>query len=371
MTSGSTTLINIESNRDAHLDGLRGLAAVSVAVFHFFRSFDNDFLFLNAPLHKNLLSALWNGHFAVTVFFVLSGLIFMRKFYQGELLDCLRGGLKRYLRLVFPIFILSMATFGLHALGGFYNFEAASRSGSDWLIKWYRYEPDFWLAIKEPLWSAFFSFDAAHTYNANLWTISYELLAVFSVIALGFLCRFIPKLWQFVLIASFMAIGFQTRYFDFFVGAALAFCLIHFRVSLPIWAGAILVAFSLLVVRFNQPSLTHIQIIYLEYPLAAMTLIAAAETCRPLRVLLSQRVLAFFGRISFGIYLTHMLTLCSVASAVFLWTGSLWITFLAYAAVTIPLSVLFWRALDAPWMAFLNAVFRVKKVKPVASLQSA
>lgn len=340
---------------------------MSVAVLHFFRAFNNDFLSPNNPLNNTLISALWNGHFAVTVFFSLSGLLFLRKFYGSDQLSCRRAIAKRYLRLAVPIFALSLFALGLHSLGLFQNVEAASKSGSDWLVKWYRFEPDIRLALAEPLFSAFVSFDAKYSYNVNLWTISYELFGVFAVIAFGFSCRFLSRPWQLFMIALLLAVAFRSRYFDLFLGGALALFLIHRPLNLPLWAGLALIAISSFGARLLQSPLPYIPTIHLAYPLASVALIVAIDTCRPLRSLLSQKVFAFMGRISFGVYLIHMLMLCSVASSVYLRTESLWVTFIAYFATTIPLSILFWRALDQPWMEFLNSAFRVKTRLPVTS----
>lgn len=356
-----------ESNRDSHLDGLRGIAALSVAVLHFFRAFNNDFLSPNNPLNNTLISALWNGHFAVTVFFSLSGLLFLRKFYGIDLPSCLRAAAKRYLRLAIPIFALSIIALGLHAFGLFQNVAAASKSGSDWLVKWYRFEPDIRLALAEPLVLAFVSFDAKLSYNTNLWTISYELFGVFVVIAFGFSSRFLSKPWQLLIIALLLAVAFRSRYFDFFLGAALALFLLHRPLELPMWGGLALIAISSFGARLLQLPSLPIPIIHLAYPLASVALILAIDTCRPLRSLLSQKVFTFLGRISFGVYLIHMLMLCSVASSVYLRTESLWVTFIAYVATTIPLSILFWRALDQRWMVFLNGAFRVNTVLSIPS----
>ena len=50
------------------------------------------------------LSILWNGNFAVCIFFVLSGYVLSRPYYFGNRLETLRERhLKRYLRLSIPI----------------------------------------------------------------------------------------------------------------------------------------------------------------------------------------------------------------------------------------------------------------------------
>lgn len=158
-------------HRSAHLDGLRGIAAVAVALLHFFRSFDNSQLSSAKVLNYTPLSAFWNGHFAVAIFFVMSGFLFFRKFHGAGVVPCVRGAVKRYFRLSIPILALSLVAFALHLGGLMPNAEAAATSGSDWLAKWYRFPPDILLAIGEPLYSAYVHFDATYSYNTNLWTI--------------------------------------------------------------------------------------------------------------------------------------------------------------------------------------------------------
>ena len=108
----------LHAKRNTQLDGIRGIAALSVALFHFFRAFDNSFISGEKYINHSFISTFWNGHFAVALFFVLSGYIFFQKFYKSNLRNGLKACIKRFLRLSMPIFIVCLIAFLFH----FFNF---------------------------------------------------------------------------------------------------------------------------------------------------------------------------------------------------------------------------------------------------------
>jgi peptidoglycan/LPS O-acetylase OafA/YrhL len=88
------------------LDGLRGLAALTVVVFHFFSAYvpglladqtDTPWWGSDTPL-----AILFNGDFAVCVFFVLSGFVIANSAAQGRTAFALNV-VRRYFRLAAPV----------------------------------------------------------------------------------------------------------------------------------------------------------------------------------------------------------------------------------------------------------------------------
>jgi peptidoglycan/LPS O-acetylase OafA/YrhL len=351
-------------NRATHLDGLRGIAATAVALMHFFRSFDNAQLSSQNPINYTPLSVFWNGHFAVAVFFVMSGFLFFRKFHGADAQACVRGAIKRYFRLSVPILVLSLIAFGLHQGGQMSNVQAAATSGSDWLVKWYRFTPDLKLAVLEPLYSAYVGFDAAYSYNTNLWTISYELFAVFTIIALAWGCGRLSRTTQAVLICLGLGLSLGTHYFEFLLGALLAFKLRPrpIEIRLPIALAGLTLA--LIAARSFQGSLPREISVNYIYPIAGAVLIAVVETCPSLRRWFSTTWLRWLGRISFGLYLVHFVILSSVASTTWIASSSVLLTFAIFSLATIGGALLFYALVDRPWLTFIDKVFDPKRRNP-------
>lgn len=360
----SITDSNTNTNRAMHLDGIRGVAALAVALFHFARSFDNSLINSNA-INQTFISTIWNGHFAVALFFVLSGFLFFEKFYCTTISSAVTASIKRYLRLCIPILSICLAAYAIHKSGLYFNKEAGIASDSNWLKRWYDFQPDIYLAIKESFWSDFVSFDANHTYNSNLWTISYELFAVLLVIAFGFLCNYISTSFQIVTLVLAAALSFGTHYFEFILGATLALACLRWRICLSPTVAVFVAALALSIAPMVLPSQVASLAMDLLYPVAAVLFIGSVNASTVLRKTFSNRIFVKLGELSFGLYLTHFIVLNSAASKVFIQTNSITQTFIAYVLITAATTLIFTYAVDKPWMKFLNAAFSKKKSKTV------
>lgn len=348
--------------RSRHLDGIRGIAALAVAIFHFARSFDNSLLSSEKTINSTFISSLWNGHFAVAVFFVLSGFLFLKKFHCASLRPALKAIIKRYLRLSLPILAICLLAYIVHALGLYFNGEASNLSDSDWLKRWYSFQPSASLAISESLWGDFVSFNAQKTYNANLWTISYELLAVSLVIAFGVICKNLKPSMQVISILIIFAATYGTHYFEFFLGATLALPYVQKRATMKTKYSVILILLALSIAPMvPQRELAGLAV-DLSYPIAAALLVFAVSANKNLRTAFSCKPLLKLGEISFGVYLTHFITLNSIASYTFIITESKLATLIIYITTTAIASIIFTQAIDRPLTTFLNKLFLPKKM---------
>ncbi len=352
------------TKRTPHLDGIRGIAALSVVLFHFARAFDNSAISYIHIVNRTFVSTLWNGHFAVAIFFVLSGYLFFKKFYSSTLLKGLEAGAKRFLRLSVPILFVCLTAYVLHKLNLFTNKTAALSNGSDWLGIWYKFDPSLSLAFTESFWKDFVSFNPLYTYNSNLWTISYELFAVLVVITSAIFCKLLNNVFQLVLLVSIAALCYGTHYFEFMLGALMALLLLIKDVNIPLEVAFIILIMSMSMGSLVLPSQFMPLWSDLFYPIAATLLIATVSKNKTLAKIFSNRVFIKLGELSFGLYLTHFLSLNSVASTTFLKTGSVKITFISYAISTMILSLAFTYAIDQPWIKFLNNIFSKKSFKP-------
>lgn len=343
--------------RDLYLDGIRGVAALSVALFHFFRSFDNPFISYENSINHTLISAIWNGHFAVALFFVLSGYIFFKKFYLSSFKKGAIAFAKRFLRLSIPIMCVCFAAYLTHKHNFFYNAEAAALSNSDWLAHWYKFQPDIKLAIIESIWTDFVSFDPTYTYNSNLWTISYELFAVIVVIFFAVGCKLTSFNYRVVALLALLTLSYNTHYFEFILGATLALTLSK-QVSLSFFTALALLVLSLSMASLALPQSFVPFSSNIFYPISAFLLLASATMNKTIANVFSNKIFIKLGDISFGLYLIHFVTLNSIASFTFIKTGSLSITFALYITSTLFISFLFTYLVDHPWMSLLDKLFR-------------
>jgi len=176
--------------RDNTAEGLRGLAAVTVFLAHFClsffpRGFDRLYPGLqtspatDATIEKILrlpfLSILWNGNFAVCIFFVLSGYVLSRPYYSGNRLETLRDRyLKRYLRLSAPIAASVFIGYVLLKSGLLWNHAGAAISHSDWLNSYFSFTPSFLDALSDATYRVILL--GADRFNPPLWTMKVEFI---------------------------------------------------------------------------------------------------------------------------------------------------------------------------------------------------
>ncbi|EMC3961616.1 acyltransferase family protein [Pseudomonas aeruginosa] len=150
----------------------------------------------------------------------------------------------------------------------------------------------------------------------------------------------------------------HTHSFEFFVGALVAFLFMSCRLklniglALPLMLGGLSMG-SISLVSSNAPLATNSL-----YPMGAAILIAAIESSGKLKTFFSFAPFVKLGELSFGLYLTHFITVNSIASWTSLHTDSTAVIFAAYAVSTTITTILFTYAIDKPWISILNKLFR-------------
>lgn len=204
-------------NKTAYLDGLRGVAALVVYIFHFnylfwpvlrlgYGSSPTDTYIFQLPI----LRVLHSGRSSVTIFFIISGFVLTLKTVNAihhstnpshDVLDGLAGSLfRRPFRLYLPILVST----GITAVMAQYNAFIPNLQGgiipphkSNWSEQF-----TYWLVITERMINPFQTVTGRQNlwendYNGHLWTIPVEFkgsLMVF-VLLLAF-CR--SKRWVHV-----------------------------------------------------------------------------------------------------------------------------------------------------------------------------
>ena len=322
------------------LEAIRGIAALIVVVWHICFGFFPSLIGLfsqNAEQswQGSPLFVFMNGPAAVALFFVLSGYVLSRRYFEsGDNRILLRGAVKRWPRLMGPVLLVVLASYLLFKLD-LYRFEQAGAiSGSPWLVKFafaYDSKPPIllWDAFRQGTFLTFFRGD--FYYDSSIWTMHPEFIGSFIAFGLA------PILFEgrkssllltigLILIATILAR--QANLAAFPIGVGLA-ALIPRGMTIPgsLACPALLIALYLIgfsgtpigiYALFNSFLASHSSDLHV---VGAATLIAVIETFPPIRKGLSGRVSQFLGDLSFPIYLVHVLVICSIGSAVYLWAG--------------------------------------------------
>ncbi|ULB11915.1 acyltransferase [Cereibacter azotoformans] len=371
----SMAVTALPTTRIEAFDGLRGVAAAIVVLYHYLclmhphlaPSMGSSLTGLaDTPLHM-----LWNGRFAVAVFFVLSG------FVMAAAADRRRGALisnvvTRYLRLALPVTASCLlAWVWLSA------FPDSARALQQTLA-----EPSRWLnfTYQEPIrhaWHAAADGLAAtfvrgySRFNNVLWTMQIELLGSLGIFLLYFVAQ--GRIRLFALAASGLAIvaWLPDSYLAFVLGAA--FYEAHRRGALlPVPPVVPIVALVAAVLLGSPGEGAHLRLDLPEVPeqwhvgrprglvpvLAAGLLLYGVLTLPALARIFAARVPVLFGRISFGLYLLHVPPLYTVVAWAHLNGISEALIAPAYFGGVLLLALLFTIAVDEPLLRRLTDLRR-------------
>lgn len=314
--------------RVSFLDGIRGWASVMVLLSHAV----SCFLATKYPfLQSRCITFIADGNFAVSIFFVLSGIALTINYFRTkDTTVLLHLAVRRYPRLLLPIAASTFLGVAFFKLGLFYNHEAAPLLNSKW-----------WLAnhfsdsrtLQEILHfvslEVFIEKVYPWGYNINLWTMNIEFLGSFAVI---FLCLLICPMKRATLIAlPVLYLLFTQDFFTpFFLGVILArymHPLLEFSAKTRIKERCCMVlsyamlasgiAYSTLSRNLPMDVPTISRSSHLSTLFAGLIIVSVIIN-KHFRRLLSTSLSKRLGHISFPLYLTHIIVLCSFSSYLYL-----------------------------------------------------
>ena len=331
--------MRMRSDKIYYLDGLRGVAALIVFLYHLAAAFYPGIAF-NDPSGTHLprqfesslalspLNLLFSGELAVCVFFVLSGYVLSVGFFSRPNRRAAAASFtKRYVRLELPILCGVLVGWLIIVLGLAANLWVIPITKSRWLAMFFHSDPNLLHALRHAFLNVFLY--GTYEYDPVLWTMRVELLGSYLVYALLFVLgasrlRFPAYL---LLIAWFR----HTYYALFVIGMLLA--------SLRPWTadpgrrlralGWCLFAAGMFLQSYpygysaKGSWYEYWGILYgfdeRVYPRVAAPLILAAVLLLPrLQDLLSRRPLQSLGRVSFSLYLVHFPIIASCSCFVLL-----------------------------------------------------
>lgn len=313
-----------------HLDGLRGVAAVAVVVFHLMSALTPWLV----PEHQHSAhwlaytppAVLWNGTFAVSVFFVLSGFVVTNATLRKS--DPIWIDIAiRYLRLAIPATLSTLAAWFLLSAFPTSATELSALTGSRWLGWTYQGAiPGPAEAISNGMAGIFLS--GGSFFNNVLWTMRPELLGSILCFVASAFRR--PRLRLAVAIAS-AAVFVALRRYDYVcfpLGIVLreAWAAGRLPSALPISAMLL----GLVIGSQSGDAARQFGLDWLPealkpekkggllYPLAAMLIVYGCLRSSPLIAALSGRAGRFLGTISFPLYLVHVPLIYTVVAEAYL-----------------------------------------------------
>jgi len=391
MTDAAQTTGTGKSGKLVPLEGLRGIAAAVVVLYHLVLAFTPRGVGVVPVGHGGwdvvlqFILGLLNGGAAVAVFFVLSGFILSLPFAKDRSVTrVLVAALKRWPRLAVLTTLACLFAWALiHWSGRDYK-AAAGVITSGWLASHGNsplgHHLTWWDAIEEGLFSVFTT-GSVH-FDSPLWTMRIELFGSFAIfLAAPFL--FAIRSWplRLVLIGGVMVcVGgtYPVTYLsDFLMGTILA--MLYAEDRMPIfsdWQAVVvgLVAVYLFSFTFEQKLLIHAPIkavlpagdtSHYVWDAGAVLMIAVLLGNPALRRVFSKTWAVWLGLLSFPIYLLHGPIMLSVGSASFLFgLGKLGVAGSAVMAAVFSILLTLACAVPLVWVdrVWTGALGRVTKI---------
>ena len=147
-----------QDGRIAWLDGFKGILCVLIFAHHFCLLFFPAIHYgAVAPTHANGVdtylsqspfSVILNGNYMVALFCLISAVVISRSIMQTQEKEKAVGiVVKRYLRLMLPLFFIGFITFLFLQFGWFTNQDVAQITGSPWASQYYKEPFSFWLFL--------------------------------------------------------------------------------------------------------------------------------------------------------------------------------------------------------------------------------
>ena len=333
---------NKQDSKRLYLDSLRGIAAIVVVCTHFIQAFYPYAVFggnyhqqssFETFFHWPPFSLAVSGHFAVCLFFVLSGFVLATGHMKSQShasTRLLKAMIKRPIRLGGMVAFSVLLGFALQKCGLFLNQPVSLLTGSR---PWFS---SFWLeSVSIPSFASdmmFGLFSNSAEYNPPMWSIHKELKGSF-IVFLYLLVRIrLSTNQRTVLLTALFLILFNSIYVGFVIGIAFAELdrlpfadRVKALLKNRMWILMIglLVGMQPYYLQTSGPS-TPAWAILGKFGTGGFSMLGASVVfgcvlfSRPFQKVLDHRVLSYVGSVSYAMYAMHFLLLGSLTSWLYL-----------------------------------------------------
>jgi peptidoglycan/LPS O-acetylase OafA/YrhL len=300
------------------LDGIRGWAAIMVVLFHIMiRILANT----TPSYHNSYLAFITDGHLAVFIFFVLSGFALSITFIKRpQKVSVPLALITRYFRLLIPILFTSFIVYCLMKADLMFNVQIADLSNSKaWLGTFYDFEASLIGLLKFCFFDVFFHYDRTVSYNIVLWTMPIEYAgSVLIYLSIGLFRHENKKIYLFPLVAAVLYLFrndpplacFILGYF--LAEAYFSYGHIIKKLKFINSISTLLFIVPVIISTFYRPESDRYT------ALLAFILVLSVTFSPVLKNFFSNSISRFLGKISFPLYLIHMIVISSWSSYLFL-----------------------------------------------------
>jgi peptidoglycan/LPS O-acetylase OafA/YrhL len=334
----------MEKKRITWIDGLKGAASLFVVFHHFIMGYypaayqgaaamthlsgNLEINFAQSPLAFFTIGDLW-----VSVFCLVSGFVISYQvFHMTQTGQFSKSLLKRYPRLMLPVFALSAIVYVMLHLNLFWNGQAAMLSGSEWLAQFYQNKT----TISDLLFSSIadtWIVGMATLYSNAFWMLADLFAGSFMAYILAAMGRGMNGRILYVYIGvALVYLSTNSRLTNFALGVLIAYIIerfgerIQIHKNIGVMVGGIMIITSVILgaypvgceptnaYRFLNHLPDRLNPVYFYHMLAAALLVMGIYLFRPLAKLLSSRPFLFLGKISYSIYIIHIPVLFSLSA---------------------------------------------------------
>ncbi|WEQ53251.1 acyltransferase family protein [Komagataeibacter oboediens] len=296
-----------------YLDGIRGIASLSVVIFHFFHEALGSFV----PVFRSrIFYTIFDGHEDVMIFFILSGdalsISYLRRKIEKTIVYSF---IKRYFRLLFVVFVSSFSVYVLMKLHiDPYRKAQYILDNNSWVGEGLDFRPKFYDFLQYSFGKVFFG-DAQNKYNIFLWTMQYEILGSFLVMLLCISTKYMKEPKAYILATSICLILFQSYVGLFMFGLFLSMMRSEgfFDGEGDIAKNLLLILCLILLIYIPNfiPSITNkVDPGYniLKFISCPLILLVICQS-KMIQDFISRKFFIFLGKISFSLYGIHYVTL--------------------------------------------------------------